>query len=105
VSVWALVQLDPEEPITQKELAKRLKCNPSTVVDPTDRLEQGGLVMRRPNPHDRRENELVVTPKGAALRKRLIARLLDPPAALATLSAREQARFSEVLAGVVKPGR
>ena len=76
VSVWALVQLDPEEPITQKALAKRLKCNPSTVVDPTDRLEEAGLVVRSANPQDRRENELVVTPKGATIRKRLITRLL-----------------------------
>ena len=100
VSVWALVQLDPEEPITQKELASRLKCNPSTVVDPTDRLEEAGLVVRRANPSDRRENELVVTPKGAALRKRLIARLLEPPVAFARLSAREQARFREILQNV-----
>lgn len=97
VSVWALVQLDPEEPITQKELAARLKCNPSTVVDPTDRLEEAGLVVRRPNPSDRRENELVVTARGAALRKKLITRLLEPPAAFGRLSAREQARFAEVL--------
>ena len=97
VSVWALVQLDPDEPITQKELARRLKCNPSTVVDPTDRLEEAGLVLRRANPNDRRENELVVTPKGAAVRKRLIARLLDPPSGFGQLSAREQARFSQVL--------
>ena len=97
VSVWALVQLDPRQPITQKELAARLKCNPSTVVDPTDRLEEAGLVVRRPNPSDRRENELVVTAKGAALRKKLIARLLEPPPALGQLSAREQARFSAVV--------
>jgi MarR family transcriptional regulator, organic hydroperoxide resistance regulator len=97
VSVWALVQLDPQQPITQKELAARLKCNPSTVVDPTDRLEEAGLVVRRPNPSDRRENALVVTAKGAALRKKLIARLLEPPAALGQLSAREQARFSAVV--------
>ena len=97
VSVWALVQLDPQQPITQKELAARLKCNPSTVVDPTDRLEEAGLVVRRPNPSDRRENELVVTAKGAALRKKLIARLLEPPPALEQLSAREQARFSAVV--------
>lgn len=107
VSVWALVQLDPDEPITQKELAKRLKCNPSTVVDPTDRLEEAGLVVRRANPSDRRENELVVTAKGAAVRGRLIARLLEPPPAFGQLSAREQARFAEILrdalAGVTQP--
>ena len=106
VSVWALVQLDPDEPITQKELATRLKCNPSTVVDPTDRLEEAGFVVRRPNPADRRENELVVTAKGAALRKKLIARLLEPPPALGRLSAREMARFREVLLeAIAGPGK
>src|SRR5262249_10130700 len=63
VSAWALVQLDPDHPISQKELAARLHCNPSTVVDPTDRLELTGLVIRRPNPTDRRVNVLVVTPR------------------------------------------
>jgi MarR family transcriptional regulator, organic hydroperoxide resistance regulator len=97
VSAWALVQLEPEHPISQKELAKRLQCNPSTVVDPTDRLEEAGLVVRRPKPSDRRVNVLVVTPKGASVRKRLIDRLLEPPAAFRHLSAKDQARFREVL--------
>lgn len=97
VSAWALVQLDPVQPISQKELAKRLQCNPSTVVDPTDRLEEAGLVIRRPKPADRRVNVLTVTPKGAAVRKRLIRRLLEPPPAFRNLTAREQARFREVL--------
>jgi DNA-binding MarR family transcriptional regulator len=39
VSAWTLIQLDPNHPISQKELAALLHCNPSTVVDPTDRLE------------------------------------------------------------------
>ena len=38
VSAWALVQPEPDVPISQKELASRLHCKPSTVVDPTDRL-------------------------------------------------------------------
>lgn len=97
VSAWALVQLDPARPISQKELAARLKCNPSTVVDPTDRLEEAGLVVRRPKSADRRVNVLTVTARGAAVRKKLLARLLEPPAPFKRLSAREQARFREVL--------
>jgi MarR family transcriptional regulator, organic hydroperoxide resistance regulator len=97
VVAWALTQLDPEQPISQKELAKRLHCNPSTVVDPTDRLEEAGYVVRRPKPADRRVNVLVVTPKGAAVRKQLITRLLQPPAAFRNVSAKEYARFREVL--------
>ena len=97
VSAWALVQLDPEQPISQKELAKRLRCNPSTVVDPTDRGEEAGFVLRRANPAHRRVNVLIVTPKGAAVRRRLISRLLEPSAALRNMTAKESARFREVL--------
>jgi DNA-binding MarR family transcriptional regulator len=106
VSAWALVQLDPKEPpISQKELARRLHCNPSTVVDPTDRLEEAGLVLRRANPDDRRVNVLVVTPKGLKARKLLISRLLEPPPAFKKMAAAEQARFREVLTQVLLESR
>jgi len=101
VSAWALVQLDPEHAISQKELAERLHFNPSTVVDPTDRLEEGGLVVRRPNAVDRRVNVLTVTPKDRAVRDRLIARLFEPPAALRRLSAADQARFRDAMAATI----
>jgi DNA-binding MarR family transcriptional regulator len=97
VSAWALVQLNPEEPISQKELARRLKCNPSTVVDPTDRLEEAGLVIRQARPADRRVNKLLVTPKGTKVRRQLIRTLLEPPEAFRRLDAKEQARFSDVM--------
>ena len=97
VSAWALVQLEPGAHVSQKELAARMKCNPSTVVDPTDRLEEAGLVIRRPNTDDRRVNVLVVTPKGVRARKKLIARLLEPPAAFRRMPAADQARFRDVM--------
>ncbi len=97
VSAWALVQLDPDDPISQKELAARLRCNPSTVVDPTDRLEDADLVVRKANPSDRRINVLVVTPKGKKVRDELIARLFEPPAAFRRLPATDQARFRDVM--------
>lgn len=101
VSAWALVQLDPRDPISQKELAARLKCNPSTVVDPTDRLEEAGLVVRQPNAADRRVNVLVVTARGARVRDELIERLFEPPAAFRRLPAKDQARFREVMRDLV----
>ena len=105
VSAWALVQLEPGATISQKELAARMKCNPSTVVDPTDRLEEAGLVIRRPNPRDRRVNVLVVTPNGVKVRKKLIARLLEPPAAFKRLPAADQARFRDVMVESLRPKR
>jgi DNA-binding MarR family transcriptional regulator len=69
----------PDDPISQKELAARLRCNPSPVVDPTDRLEEAGSVVRQANPADRRVNVLVVTAKGNRVREELSERLFDPP--------------------------
>ena len=105
VSAWALVQLDPEHPISQKELAAKLHCNPSTVVDPTDRLEKVGLVVRQTNAADRRANVLVVTPKGRRVRDELIGRLFHPPEAFGRLSAREQDRFRQVMLAAVSATR
>lgn len=102
VSAWALVQLDPERPISQKELAARLHCNPSTVVNPTDRLEERGLVVRQPNPADRRVNVLVVTPGGRHVRDELIERLFEPPEAFRQLPAAEGDRFRDVMLAVVR---
>ena len=102
VSAWALIQLDPEHAISQKELAKRLHCNPSTVVDPTDRLEEKGLVVRRPHPTDRRINVLTVTARGRQVRDQLIARLFEPPEALRRLPAADQVRFRDALLAAVE---
>lgn len=101
VSAWALVQLDPDHAISQKELAARLKCNPSTVVDPTDRLEEKGLVVRSPRPTDRRINILTVTPKGRKVRQALVRRLFDPPEAFRRLPAADQARFRDAMLATV----
>lgn len=108
VSAWALVQLDPNHAISQKELAARLHCNPSTVVDPTDRLEEAGLVVRRPQPTDRRINTLTVTQRGRRVRDTLIQALFDPPEALRRLPAADQDRFRDAMmaaVGRMKPAR
>ena len=105
VAAWVLVQLDPEDPTSQKGLAARLHCNPSTVVDPTDRLEEHGLVIRKSNPADRRVNVLIATAKGKQVRAELIDRLFAPPEAFRRLSAKEQARFRDVMLTVVRGTR
>lgn len=101
VSAWALIQLDPEHAISQKELAKRLHCNPSTVVDPTDRLEEKGLVVRRPHQTDRRINVLKVTARGRQVRDQLIARAFEPPESLRKLTVAEQIRFKDAMLAAV----
>jgi DNA-binding MarR family transcriptional regulator len=101
VSAWTLVRLDPDHRISQKELAALLHCNPSTVVDPTDRLEKSGLVIRQTSPSDRRVNVLVVTAQGKRVRDELIRRLFEPPESFHGLSATEQDRFRDVLLAAV----
>jgi DNA-binding MarR family transcriptional regulator len=101
VSAWALVQLDPEHPLSQKDLAARLHCNPSTVVDPTDRLEDAGLVLRQANPADRRMNVLLVTPEGRRVRDQLIALLFDPPEAFRQLCDEQAGAFRDAMRAAV----
>ncbi len=103
VSAWALIQLEPGKPMSQKELAERLHCSPSTVVDPTDRLEKRRLVVRRSNPSDRRINILEVTAAGKRVRKQLISRLFDPPEPLRRLAADDQIKFRDVLLQLLPP--
>jgi DNA-binding MarR family transcriptional regulator len=101
VSAWALVRLDPDQPLSQKELAERLRCSPSTVVDPADRLEERGLVVRRTHRDDRRVKVLVVTAEGRSVRDRLVAALFEVPEPLGRLPAADQARLRDAMLEVV----
>ena len=101
VSAWALIQLDADHAISQKELAARLHCSPSTVVDPTDRLEKTGLVVRRPLPRDRRINALMVTAKGRKVRQALVRKLFEPPEAFRRLPSADQERFRDAMLAAV----
>src|SRR5436190_21515076 len=78
----ALHELDLERPISMRELAERLKSDPSNVTGLIDRLEARGLVERRPDSNDRRIKGLALTAAGARLRARLFARLYSAPASV-----------------------
>src|SRR5690348_5700518 len=79
----ALHELDLDRPLSMRELAERLKSDPSNVTGLIDRLEARGLVERRPDPTDRRIKGLALTPAGARLRERLFARLYSAPPSVA----------------------
>lgn len=64
-----------ESPLSMRELADRLLCEPSNVTFVMDRLVRQGLVERRNRPHDRRVRELVLTAAGRRLRHRLMEAL------------------------------
>src|SRR5216683_4947280 len=65
VQAKALHELNVEPPISMRELAERLKSDPSNVTGLIDRLEARGLVERRPDPNDRRIKGLALTAAGA----------------------------------------
>src|SRR5215467_8678868 len=93
----ALHELDAEQPISMRELARRLGADPSNVTGLIDRLEARGLVERRPDPNDRRIKGLALTSAGATLRQRLFARLYSAPRSLAELPRRDQRCLRDVL--------
>src|SRR3981081_681555 len=93
----ALHELNAEPPISMRELAERLRSDPSNITGLVDRLEARGLVERRPDPNDRRIKGLALTPPGAKLRERLFARLYSAPASVAELSECEQRSLRDVL--------
>src|SRR3979411_1804435 len=97
VQAKALHELNVEPPISMRELAERLKSDPSNVTGLGDRLEARGLVERRPDPTDRRIKGLALTSAGAMMRARLFARLYSAPPAVAELSDSDQRALRDVL--------
>ncbi|MFE4636096.1 MarR family winged helix-turn-helix transcriptional regulator [Streptomyces sp. NPDC056773] len=67
-------------PMTMRELAERMSCEPSNATFVVDKLEKQLLIERHPHPTDRRARQLVLTPEGTALRARLLGLLaVDSP--------------------------
>ena len=62
--LWALWELGRSGPCALKDLAEKMKLDSSTVVGVVDRLVLKGLVVRNPDPLDRRRISLAPTAKG-----------------------------------------
>ncbi|MFI5041221.1 MAG: MarR family winged helix-turn-helix transcriptional regulator [Acidimicrobiales bacterium] len=97
----ALRCLVPGRPLPMRELAAELMCDASTVTGIVDRLEERGLVERRPAQDDRRVKALVVTDLGIAARDRLWQSLLAHAPHLVALSASERLVLRDLLVRVV----
>jgi MarR family transcriptional regulator for hemolysin len=55
-----------EDGMTQKEIADRIGIESPTIVPMIDKLEEQGIVVRKPHPQDRRNNLIFLTNKSEA---------------------------------------
>ena len=91
------------EAVPMRDLAGRLHCDPSNVTFLADRLEERGLVERRPDPSDRRVKLLALSPAGVAVRMRIVqAAATSSP--FARLSPADQQRLYRLLNKCSQPG-
>ncbi len=95
--LFALRQLDPDQPVPMRALAQALQCDSSNVTGLVDGLAAQGLVERREAEHDRRLRMLVVTERGAEVRERLFEAMQEVPEPIAALSAEDQRALRDIL--------
>jgi len=85
------------EPRPMGELATAMFCDNSNITGIVDRLEERGLVERRPAEHDRRVKLIATTKTGRKLRDEFNRRLATPPAAIADLSDSDLHQLRDIL--------
>ncbi|MBN1207652.1 MAG: MarR family transcriptional regulator [Myxococcaceae bacterium] len=90
------------EPQPMSALAGHLSCDASNVTGLVDRLEGRGLVERRNAEHDRRVKLLCLTEAGQEVRRRLMERMAEPPAAISALSSAELRMLRDVMRRAVE---
>ena len=101
--LFALRQLDPDEPVPMRALAQAQHCDSSNVTGLVDGLAAHGLVERREAEHDRRVRMLVVTEKGAAVRARMQAAFQEVPDQIAGLGLEDQTALRDILQRAMDP--
>jgi DNA-binding MarR family transcriptional regulator len=84
----ALTWIDPERPLPMRAMADALDVDASMITWLVDRLEEKGLVERRPMPSDRRVKAVALTELGVSTRDRLTQAMLGPPQELLDLDLR-----------------
>jgi DNA-binding MarR family transcriptional regulator len=85
-------------PVAQADLGRGVRLDPKDLVGILNDLQSAGLVLREPDPTDRRKNAVSLTDEGERLLKRCekVAREANEQL-LAPLSAAERAQFMSLL--------
>ncbi len=87
-----------DEPMPMSQVAALVGCDASNITWMTDRLEERGLVERRPDPQDRRIKQLVLTEEGRRLRRQMDRRLGSHFPGLHRLNEAERRTLASLLA-------
>lgn len=98
--VIVLVLLDNSETggMRSSELAERAKVSRATVTGLLDTMERASLILRAPDPHDRRATTVKITPKGSKLIRRVQPELMTwAQGILSLLSALERKQLVKLL--------
>src|SRR5215472_8310365 len=89
IQAKVLIQLDEDGAVTMRALASRLQYDPSNLTGVIDRLEELGVVRRRPDARDRRVKGIVLTGRGHGLRAAFWQRLISDAGPLGSLGAED----------------
>ena len=92
------------EPMSMRQFAELMGCDASNVTGIVDKLELRGLIARQGADHDRRVKQLAVTERGCSIRDKLVAAVMNPPAAVAALPSDVKTRLTTLLRGLLNGG-
>ena len=97
-----LTALWSQDGLTPGEIARRLGAATPTIVNTATRMEEAGLVVRRPDPADARLVRLYLTPRGLSVREPVReARAAVERYATATLTATEREHLCSALTKII----
>lgn len=94
VLIW---QLPPGSTTPMRAMGEKLSCDASFMTGMVDRLEEDGLIERRPDPGDRRVTLIALTGEGEKLRERALAALHEPPPEFDALDGAELEQLATLL--------
>jgi MarR family transcriptional regulator, organic hydroperoxide resistance regulator len=97
-----LTVLWEQDGLTPGEIARRLQAATPTIVNTATRMEEAGLVARRPDPADARLVRLYLTPRGRSVREPVRkARAALERRATATFTPDERDQLRSVLTKII----
>lgn len=97
--LWALRSIDA--PMPMKDLAHCMDIDPSYVTLVADRLEELGLIERRPHPTDRRVKHLVLTAEGRRFKRTIPDRLWAGQNTFSVLTDAERTQLTDLLGRLI----